>query len=46
MQIVMAEKQDKEEILKLYKAQLGREFCPWTEGHQSEETIDRSVSGR
>ena len=46
MQIVMAAKQDKDEILKLYKEQFGREFCPWTEGYPSEETIDRSVSGR
>ncbi|MBP5608017.1 MAG: GNAT family N-acetyltransferase [Lachnospiraceae bacterium] len=40
MQIVMATQQDKDEILKLYKAQLGREFCPWTEGYPGEETID------
>ena len=44
MQIVMAAKQDKDEILKLYKAQLGREFCPWTEGYPSEETIDFDLS--
>ena len=44
MQIVMAAKQDKDEILKLYKAQFGREFCPWTEGYPSEETIDMDLS--
>ena len=44
MRIVMAEKQDKEEILKLYKAQLGREFCPWTEDYPGEETIDFDLS--
>jgi ribosomal protein S18 acetylase RimI-like enzyme len=44
MQIVMAAKQDKDEILKLYKAQFGREFCPWTEGYPSEETIDIDLS--
>lgn len=44
MQIVMAAKQDKEEILKLYKAQLGREFCPWTEDYPGEETIDFDLS--
>lgn len=44
MQIVMAAKQDKEEILKLYKAQLGREFCPWTEDYPGGETIDFDLS--
>lgn len=44
MQIVMATKQDQEEILQLYQAQLGREFCPWTEGYPSRETIDIDLS--
>ena len=40
MQIVNATAQDKDAILKLYKAQIGREFCPWTEEYPDEETID------
>ena len=35
---------DKEEILKLYKIQLGREFCPWNEHYPSEEEIDFDLS--
>lgn len=40
MQIVTATPGDKEEILSLYKAQIGREFCPWTEEYPDGETID------
>ena len=28
-EIVMAKEEDKNEILALYKAQIGREYCPW-----------------
>lgn len=35
---------DREELLALYKAQIGREFCPWTEGYPSDETIDWDLS--
>ena len=42
--INMATKEDKEEILALYKAQLGREFCPWDENYPNEETIDFDLS--
>ena len=38
--IVTATEQDREEILALYKAQIGREFCPWDEHYPSTETID------
>ena len=38
--IVTATEQDREEILALYKAQIGREFCPWDEHYPSNETID------
>ncbi len=44
MQILPAAEHDKDEILKLYKAQLGREFCPWTDGYPGEETIDFDLS--
>lgn len=38
--IVPATENDKAEILSLYKAQIGRENCPWTEDYPSSETID------
>ena len=44
MQIATAQPQDKAEILKLYKAQIGREFCPWTEEYPDEETIEFDLS--
>ncbi len=43
-QILLATNNDKDEILKLYKAQLGREFCPWNEYYPSEEEIDFDLS--
>ncbi|MCR5311259.1 MAG: GNAT family N-acetyltransferase [Lachnospiraceae bacterium] len=36
--------EDKDEILKLYKAQIGREFCPWTDEYPSIETMDFDLS--
>ena len=30
---------EKEEILALYKSQLGREFCPWTEFYPTEKKL-------
>ncbi|MBQ6024857.1 MAG: GNAT family N-acetyltransferase [Lachnospiraceae bacterium] len=38
--IVPATENDKAEILSLYKAQIGRENCPWTEDYPSSESID------
>ena len=35
---------EKEEILALYKSQLGREFCPWTEFYPAEKEIDFDLS--
>jgi len=35
-----ATENDKAEILSLYKAQIGRENCPWTEDYPSSESID------
>ena len=39
-EIIMATEADREELLALYKLQLGREFCPWDEEYPSNETID------
>lgn len=44
MRIEAAKAQDKEEILRLYKAQIRREFCPWTEDYPDGETIDFDLS--
>ena len=35
---------DKAEILALYKIQLGREFCPWSEHYPTENEIDFDLS--
>ena len=37
--IVMATEKDREEILALYRMQIGKEFCPWTEEYPSDDTI-------
>lgn len=42
--IVQAEEKDKEEILRLYKTQLGREFCPWDEIYPGEKEIEFDLS--
>ena len=39
-EIVLAKEEDRAEVLKLYKSQIGREFCPWTDEYPSNETID------
>ena len=39
-EIVMATEEDREEIFALYKMQIGREFCPWTDDYPSHKTID------
>ena len=36
----LATAKDKKEILELYRSQLGREFCPWTEQYPTEREID------
>ena len=43
-EIVMASAEDRNEVLSLYKTQLGREYCAWDEDYPSEETIDRDLS--
>lgn len=42
--IFPATESDREQIMKLYKEQLGREFCPWDEDYPSNETIDYDLS--
>lgn len=42
--IVMATEEDRDEILSLYKAQIGRQFCPWNEEYPSNESIDGDFS--
>ena len=43
-EIVMAKEEDREEILALYRAQLGRDYCPWNEEYPSDEAIDWDFS--
>lgn len=35
---------DKEEILRLYKSQIGREYCPWDEHYPGTQEIDYDLS--
>ena len=42
--IVAACEEDREELLALYKSQVGREGCPWTDEYPSNETIDFDLS--
>lgn len=42
--IEFATEEDREEILSLYKKQVGKEFCPWTDEYPSDETIDFDLS--
>ena len=39
-EIVLATENDREEVLAIYKAQLGRPFCPWDDEYPSNGTID------
>lgn len=38
--IVRATKENAEEVLRLYRAQLGRKFCNWTEDYPGTDTIE------
>ena len=38
--IVAATSDDRDEILRLYKLQLGREYCPWDEHYPGTGEID------
>ena len=42
--IVPATDNDREQLMKLYKEQVGREFCAWDEDYPSVETIDFDLS--
>lgn len=42
--IASACEDDREELLALYKSQVGREGCPWTDEYPSNETIDFDLS--
>lgn len=42
--IVPATEEDRAELLALYRAQLGREFCAWDEDYPGNETIDFDLS--
>ena len=41
--IVKASEKDRDEILSLYKAQIGRDCCPWNENYPSNESIDQDL---
>ncbi len=43
-EISMGQEQDREEILALYQAQKGRDYCSWNEDYPSDETIDFDFS--
>ena len=38
--IVLATEDDRQQIMELYEAQKGKEFCAWDEDYPSNETID------
>ena len=40
----MAKEEDRDEILALYREQVGQEFCPWSEEYPSNDTIDFDLS--
>ena len=42
--IELATENDREEILKLYKMQVGKEFCPWTDEYPDDDTITFDLS--
>jgi Acetyltransferases len=43
-EILKATEEDRSEILALYRAQLGREYCAWDEDYPGDETIDFDLS--
>lgn len=43
LQYELATESDKEEILKLYKSQLGREFCAWTDHYPDVQEIEMDL---
>ena len=43
-EILHATEDDRSELMALYKAQVGREYCSWSEEYPSNETIDFDLS--
>lgn len=43
-EIVLATEEDKEELMSLYKVQIGKDCCPWNEEYPSEESVDWDLS--
>ena len=43
-EIIMAKEEDRSELLSLYRAQIGREGCPWNDHYPNDETIDFDLS--
>ncbi|MCR5118550.1 MAG: peptidoglycan editing factor PgeF [Lachnospiraceae bacterium] len=43
-EIVLAKEEDRAEILRLYRLQKGREYCPWDEDYPSDETVSFDLS--
>ena len=42
--IEFATEKDRDGVLALYRAQIGREFCPWDEEYPGNDTIDYDLS--
>ena len=42
--IEFATEKDRDDVLALYRAQIGREFCPWDEEYPGNDTIDYDLS--
>lgn len=42
--IILAAKEDEEELLRLYRSQIGREFCPWDEHYPGKKEIEFDLS--
>ena len=42
--IVLAVKEDTEEIMDLYRSQIGQKFCPWNENYPGYHEIDYELS--
>ena len=43
-EIMNATEEDRSELMALYRAQVGREYCSWSEEYPSNETIDFDLS--
>lgn len=44
IKIIPAEKSDREEVYRLYKSQLGREYCPWDSEYPEMRDIDNDLA--